>query len=247
MYQVKNAVCLLVLWAAWAPAARAQQTDPVPQGISGSTSVGLSLTQGNTDTFTLNVTDDSIYDPKTNNVMKWNALYLRGKQNGVLSVNRVAGSVRDQYTMSRRVFLFGQFDALHDTFKGVEYLYAPTVGVGYKAIDTKRTTFAIDAGVGGVLERDTGSSPRGSGAATLTEKLVFQLNDALTMKEATASLLKMNDVDDWLYTFDVGLSAKVNSRLQLAVDLLDTFKNRPVEGLTHKHDVALITSIVTKY
>jgi putative salt-induced outer membrane protein YdiY len=188
-----------------------------------------------------------IYDPKTKNVVKWNGLYLRGRQNSVLSVNRVAGSLRDQYTVSTRVFVFGQFDALFDTFKGIDYLYAPVAGVGYKAIDTKRTTFAIDVGAGGVLEKDTGFSPRGSGAATAGEKLGFQLTDTMTLKEAWGGLLKMNDVGDWLYTFDVGVSAKINSRLQLAVDLLDTFKNRPVDGLTHKHDLALVTSLVAKY
>jgi hypothetical protein len=28
---------------------------------------------------------------------------------------------------------------------------------------------------------------------------------------------------------------------------LDTFKNHPVDGLTHKHDLALVTSIVAKF
>src|SRR5262249_10518366 len=108
MYKLTNVVCLLVLCASWAPSAQAQ-SDPVPQGFSGSASFGLSLTQGNTDTLNVNATVDSIYDPKAKNLVKWNGLYLRGKQNDVLSVNRVAGSVRDEYTMSKRIFLFGQF------------------------------------------------------------------------------------------------------------------------------------------
>jgi putative salt-induced outer membrane protein YdiY len=240
-------VCLLVLCAAWAPGARAQQTDPIPQGLSGSASFGLSLTQGNTDTLTVNATLDSIYDPKSKNLVKWNALFLRGRQNGVLSVNRVAASVRDEYTVSKRFFMFAQLDALHDTFKGVEYLYAPTGGIGYKAIETKRTTLDFDAGVGAVLEKDTGIDPAGSGAGTFGQKFVYQLTDTMTLKESLTSLVKENDLADWLYAFDVGVTAKINSRLSLSIDMLDTFKNRPVEGLTHKHDLAVVTSIVAKY
>src|SRR5689334_13986773 len=105
MKTVRRLVHLLVICAAWAPGANAQQADPVPQGISGSAGFGLSLTQGNSDTVNLNATVDSIYDPKTKNLVKWNALYLRGKQNGVLSVNRVSGAVRDEYTVSKHVFL----------------------------------------------------------------------------------------------------------------------------------------------
>ena len=247
MKNVSTVVCLLVVCAAWVPAATAQTADPVPKGLSGSAGFGLSLTQGNSDTLNVNATVDSIYDPKTKNLVKWNGLYLRGKQNGVLSVNRVFGSIRDEYTVSKRVFLFGQFDALHDTFKGVVYLLAPTVGVGYKLVDTKRTAFDVSAGVGGVVEKDTGQDPMGSGAVTLGQKLVHQLTDTTTLKEAAAGLIKMGDVGDGLYTFAVGAAAKVNSRLQLSVDLLDTFKNRPVDGLTHKHDLALVTSIIAKY
>lgn len=247
MTTVRRLVYLLVICAAWAPAARAQQADPVPQGLSGSAGFGLSLTQGNSDTLNLNATVDSIYDPKTKNLVKWNALYLRGKQNGVLSVNRVFGTARDEYTLSKRTFVFGQFDALHDTFKGVDYLYASTAGVGYRVVDTKRTAFDVTAGVGGVVEKDTGLDANGSGAVTLGEKLVHQLTDTTTLKEAATSLLKMGDVADGLYTFEVGVAAKVNSRLQLSVDLLDTFKNHPVAGLTHKHDLALVMSVVAKY
>ena len=244
---VRRLVHLLAIVAVWAPAARAQQVDPVPQGVSGSAGFGLSLTQGNSDTVNINATVDSIYDPKTKNVVKWNALYLRGKQNGVLSVNRVFGSVRDEYAVSKHTFLFGQFDALHDTFKGVDYLYAPTAGVGYKLVDTKQTTFDVNTGVGGVIEKDTGNESNGSGALTFGEKLVHQLTTTTTLKEAATSLLKMSDIGDGLFTFEVGVAAKMNSRLQLSVDLLDTFKNHPVDGLTHKHDLALVTSIVAKF
>ena len=173
------------------PAAAAQQTDPVPQGLSGSASFGLSLTQGNTDTLTINATDDSIYDPKTRNLMKWNALFLRGSQNGLLSVNRVAGSFRDEYTVSKHFFMFGQLDALHDTFKGVDYLYASTGGVGYKAVDTKRTTLDINAGVGVVLEKDTGLDPNG----TLTG---WHLASGLSLRESRTRFRNSASAHGWM-------------------------------------------------
>ena len=71
------------LWAQQAPPA----PPGPPKGLSGSAGFGLSLTQGNSDTLNLSAAVDSIYDPKTKNVMRWNLFYLRGKQNGVLSVD----------------------------------------------------------------------------------------------------------------------------------------------------------------
>lgn len=254
MRRVRNGVCVLVVFLAWGSTARAQQpvtvaqtTTAAPQGLHGSAGFGLSLTDGNSDTLNINATVDNTYDPKTKNAMRWNALFLRGKQNGVLSVYRLSAMFRDEYTVNGRVFMFAEMDALHDTFKGVDYILAPAAGVGYKVIDTMRTSFNVDGGIGGVVERDTGMDAIGNGAITLSEKLVHQLTETTTLKQTATTLLKMGDIADGLYTFQVGVAAKVNSRLQLSIDLLDTFKNHPIDGLTHKHDVALVTSIVAKY
>jgi putative salt-induced outer membrane protein YdiY len=102
-----------------------QTTASAPQGPPGSAGFGLSLTQGNSDTLNISATVDSTYDPKTGNAMKWSALFLRGTENGTLSVNRLAAMFRDENTVNGRMFVFGQFDTLHDTFKGIDYLYAP--------------------------------------------------------------------------------------------------------------------------
>jgi len=55
------AAIVVVSWAshAWAQAAPPGPPGP-PKGLSGSAGFGLSFTQGNTDTLTLNATDDSV-------------------------------------------------------------------------------------------------------------------------------------------------------------------------------------------
>ncbi len=242
------AAVTLVLTAsqAWAQQPPPPPSGP-PMGLSGSAGFGLSLTQGNSDTLNLSATVDSIYDPKTKNVMKWNALFLRGKQNGILTVNRLSAMFRDENTISGRTFVFGQVDTLHDTFKQIDYLIAPTVGVGYKLLDSMRTQFTADAGAGAVIEQDAGVVARGAVALTFSEKLVHQLTETTTLKEASAALLKTNNFSDGLYTFQAGIAAKISGRFQLAIDVLDTYKNQPIDPTLKKNDVALVTSIVAKY
>jgi len=218
-----------------------------PKGLSGSAGFGLSYTTGNTDTITLNATADSIYDPKTNNVMKWNVLFLRGKQNHVLTVNRISATFRDENSLSPRMYVFGQLDTLHDTFKQIDYLIAPAAGVGYKVLNSMQTQLTADIGAGGVVEQDAGVVARGAVAGTLSEKLVHQLSSTTTLKQSATALLKTNDWSDGLYTFQAGVAAKISTRFQLAVDVLDTFKNRPIDPTLKQNDVALVTSIVAKY
>ena len=236
--------CLMSSYAmAQDPAAPA----PPPEALSGSAGAGLSLTQGNSDTLNISATIDSIYDPKTGNVMKWSALYLRGKQNSVLAVNRLSAGFRDENALSTRTFVFGQVDSLHDTFKGIDYLLAPTAGVGYKVVNSMRSQLSVDIGAGGVVEKDAGDDARGSGAVSLSEKLVHQLTATTTLKQSMASLLKMNHVDDGLYTFQVGVAVKISEGLQLSIDVLDTIKSQPLDPATRRNDLAIVTSVVAKY
>jgi putative salt-induced outer membrane protein YdiY len=224
----------------------AQQPGP-PEGLSGSAGFGLSLTSGNSDTINISATVDSIYDPKTNNVMKWNALFLRGTQNDVVTVNRLSATFRDENTVNGRMYVFGQMDTLHDTFKRIDYLLAPAAGLGYKVRNSMRSQLTIDAGAGAVIEQDAGVVARGAIALTLSQKLVQQLTGTTTLRQAVSALLKTNDFSDGLYTFQVGVSAKMSTRFQLAIDVLDTYKHQPLDPGTRPNDVAIVTSIVAKY
>ena len=104
---------------------------PDPGTWVGTAGVGLSLTSGNSDTLNFNLAFDATRDPKTRNVMKGAGLFIRGKQDNALVANRLSLGFRDQYAFSDRSFVVGQLEYLRDTFKLIEYLIAPTAGVGY--------------------------------------------------------------------------------------------------------------------
>ena len=44
-----------------------------------------------------------------------------------------------------------------------------------------------------------------------------------------------------------GIAAKISSRLQLSLDVIDSYKNKPFNPALKKNDVAVVTSIVAKY
>jgi putative salt-induced outer membrane protein len=229
------------------PPAPAPAPAPDPGTWVGSASAGLALTSGNSDTLTFNVAFDATRDPKTRNVLKWTGLFLRGEQNDELVANRLSLSFRDQYAINARTYAYGQLDYLRDTFKLIDYLAAATAGVGRKVIDTPTTKFSTDAGVGVVWEKNPDLDVRTSMALTAGEKVEHQLTATTTFKHAATGLWKADDVADGLYTLSVGLAAKMSERLQLSVDVLDTFKNRPPTAATKKNDVAVVTAITAKF
>lgn len=226
------------------------QAPAAPTGPwTGSAGAGLALTSGNTDTATFNASYDLTFDPKTQNVVKSDALYLRGKSGGALTVNRLGFNARDQYQFERspRAFIYGQLQYLHDTFKAIEYLVAPTAGMGYKLLDAPRTALAVDAGLGAEWDKSPGVAVSATGAFTASEHLTQKLSDTATVTQQVAGLWKMTDVGDALYTFGGALTASMTSKSQVKVELLDTYEGKPPTPAIRNNDVAMVFSIAYKF
>ena len=240
-------LCSLMITSARAsaqpPAAPAAPAGP----WTGSAGAGVAFTSGNADTSNFNASYDVTYDPKTKNVVKSDALYLRGKNAGNLTVNHLGFDARDQYQLTTRAYTYGQLQFLHDTFKEIDYLVAPTAGIGYKLVDEPRTTLAVDAGVGAVREKNPNLAATTSGAFTASEHLMHKLSDLASVTQQVAGLWKTSDVGDSLYTLGAALAASLTSKSQLRVELLDTYKGKPPNPAIKKNDVATVFSIGYKF
>jgi putative salt-induced outer membrane protein YdiY len=225
----------------------AQAQPPAPPKIwTVALSAGLALTSGNTDTSNLNGSYDIVYDPQRRNVIKSDGLFLRGKTEGELSANRIGLNVRDEYRLTPRAFVFGQNQYLRDEFKNIDYLLAPTAGVGYKISDTAATKLTVDGSIGAVWEKNPGFEVDASGAVAFGEKLIQTLTMTTTLTQSLTGLWKTSNFDDALYTAGLGIAASMSTRTQLKIEILDTFKNLPPLPTIQKNDIAIVMAIVYK-
>ena len=209
-------------------------------------SAGLALTHGNKDSSTVNAAYDLTYDPQTRNVVKSDALLIRGKTEGELTASRLGVNVRDEYKLHDGLFAFGQNQYLKDEFKNIDYLVAPTGGVGMRIFDTMQTKLTVDGGLGVVWEKNPGLDVRSSGAVSASEKLTQTLTATTTFTQSVSALWKTKDWDDSLYTFGVGVAATISMRTQLKVELLDTYKSLPPLPTIQPNDVAVLMAVVYK-
>jgi putative salt-induced outer membrane protein YdiY len=219
---------------------------PPPPFWTGSFGAGVALTQGNKDTTNFNLSFDLKRDPKTNTVFKAEGLYILATEDGEENVDRGIVAVRVERMISERVYLFGQVGYVRDRFKDIDYLIAPTAGIGYKLVATDRTTFDVDTSVGMVFEKNTGLELETDGAVAVGEKFTHKLTSTASITQGSAALWKMDDFGDALYTFSAGLAASVTTRVQLKLEFQDVYKTRPT-GDADKNDIAFITAFVYKF
>jgi putative salt-induced outer membrane protein len=221
--------------------------EPPPPALTGSVSFGLGVTAGNKDTTNLNAGYELNYDPKTKNVVKSSGIFLYGKTDGTLSNETYGLSGRDEYSISARAFVFGDVRYLHDRFKGIQSMFSPNGGVGYKLVDSKATSLSVSGGLGAVWEKDYGFDTRTTGAVTFDEKVTQKLSASASVGQSFSALWNISDFGDALYLFRANLTAAVVGKAQLKLELLDTYKTRPQDPTLKSNDVNFITGIVFKF
>lgn len=226
--------------------ATAQTPAAPPPTWTGTLSAGLALTGGNTDTTTINVAFDVQSDKARRNVVKADGLNIRSSRDGEEIVDRTSLSLRDEFALSDRSYVFGQFQYLRDAFKSIDYLLSPTAGVGYRLVNTEISTLTVDAALGGAFEKNPGLDRRSDGAVTLTQKASHKLGTA-TATQSLSVLWVATDFADSLTAFQAGIAADVWTRIQVKVDFLDTYKSRPPTPDVQRNDTALITSVAFRF
>lgn len=220
---------------------------PPPPGWTGSIGAGMALTSGNTDTSTVNVGYDVLRDYGTDFVFKSTGLYLRGSSAGTSNVDRSGADARLEYKLSPRLAAFALATYARDSFKAIDYLLAPTGGLSYKVVATERTEWTTDGSVGLVFEKNTDRDLNTDGALIAGEKLTHKFSDTTKFLHAASALWKMGDFDDAFYTIQAGIVTAVAAHLDLKVEFLESYKNRPSNRLLKKSDQSIVLSVVYKY
>jgi putative salt-induced outer membrane protein YdiY len=218
---------------------------PVPPAWSIGVGGGLSLTSGNSDTSSYNLLASIVHDPKTKNIFRFEALYLRTDQEGLTSVNRTFAKARDEHTINGRLFLFGDLGYLRDNPKEVEYLISPVVGAGYRLVNGARVVASVDGGVGGAFEKLQGKDGTADLAVQGTERVEWKATPVATLYQKAGGLWKADDFGDAYYRAELGLGATLSKRIELKLAFADDYKTRPPVGLL-KNDTSFIASIVLK-
>lgn len=236
----------LTLWASTG-SALAQPAPAPPPGWAGSASTGFALTSGNSDTSTVNAAYELKRDTGGSLVFKSAGLLVWGKAEGALTSDRLGLDGRVERKLTGRLAFFGQTQYLRDSFKSIDYLISPTVGVSRLLVKNDATELSVDGGVGGVWEKNPGLELQADGAISGGQKFSHKLTATTELTQKVAALWKMDDFDDALYALGAGLAASVTAGTQIKVEFLDTFKAKPPLPGVQRNDIAMLVSFVYKF
>ena len=220
---------------------------PPPVGWIVSIGGGLSLTGGNTQSNSYNLSFSVVHDPKRKNLLKAEGLYLRSDTDGEATADRLNASLRDEYTLWSHAYAFAQIGYQKDRFKDVDYLVAPGVGFGYRFVEKEAVLLAADASLGGAFERLTGLEATSDLALQAGQRFEWKISGSSTLAQKAAALWKTQDFGDAYYRLEISLATAVARKLELKLTFADDYKTRPPRPELKKNDTAFLAALVYKH
>lgn len=218
-----------------------------PRSWTNSVGAGLAMTSGNSNTRNVNLSLNSLWDPKSGRTFKVDALYLHGERDGERQVDKTTVNVRFERLVEDRAFWFGEICYLRDPFRDVTFLITPVGGAGYHAIRRDDRKLTLDGALGGAVEENDANGRTDSVAVKVGQSLEWKLSPDSRFSQRLTGLWKADDVDDALYHFDAAVATTVATRVELKLSWLYDYKNRPPSPDIEKGDSALFAALLFKF
>ncbi len=226
-----------------AAVAAAAATPPKPKWET-SAGVGVSVTQGNSDTllFTANVLT----------LRKWTGGEFSagldagyGKNDSTQNVGFVKGFSQYNYLFSERFYAFARVEGLQDSIADINYRVPVSVGAGYYIVKNDNFTLSAEAGPGYVFE-NVGGDERNFATLRFGEKLTWKLSSTARVWQ---SLEYQPKIDEWAQYYaaaEIGIGAAVTKQMELRATLQDWYVSNPAPN-RESNDLKLIAGVNYKF
>ena len=202
---IKGLAALMML-AITAPVL-AQDADEPPQGWRGQGELGYVKTTGNTDTSSLNLALEFIYEKE-----KWRhtlgATMLRAKKSGTTDADRWTARAQSDYKFNEKSYLFGSVRHDADKFAGYNPVTSFAVGYGRHLIESDKHFLLGEIGAGYRMQEValTGLSEDG---AIITGRLDYRWTISDSTEFGNLFLVESGS-DNTFFQNDTSLTVAIN-------------------------------------
>lgn len=215
------------------------------QGWAGGANVGFALTRGNSETKNLALAFTA--DRKTSHdeiSMYANTVYATNDASGAVpttTANTVQGGARYARNFTKRWFGYGSADFQTDALQSLNLRSVLGGGLGFRAINSDRTTLDFLGGLNYTKENYVGLT-RNLAALTLGEEFMHKLGASTVLTEKGYFFPNLNETGEYRATFNVGTVTKLSKWLGWQNAFGDIYVTNPPVG-KKGNDILLTTGV----
>jgi len=209
-----------------------------------SAAMGLTLTDGNTDTL--------LFTAKVDASKKWQqnefvtgASITYGEDDQVKNNESINAFAQYNRLLTERIFALARVAFLHDDIADVDYRVTASLGVGYYFIKKERTFLSAEIGPGVVFEKQGGEASTYF-TVRLAENFEHKFSERARVWQFVEFLPQVDDVENFIVNAEIGAESALTDKVKLQVYLQDTFDNRPAPG-REENDFKLVSALAMTF
>ena len=209
-----------------------------------SAAAGLTMTSGNSDTvtFTANFLTQKKWDQHE---LRFGADATYGENEGDKNAESLHGFGQYNRLFTDRTYGYLRADALHDAVADVDYRVTLSPGIGYYFIKNARTSLSGEVGPGVVFEKQGGQEDSYF-TVRFAERFEHKLNDRARIWQSLEWLPQVDDFENWILNFEIGIETQLTEKMALRVFAQDTYDNQPAAG-RKENDLKLVAALAYKF
>lgn len=204
----------------------AEASEPIEEPLTGDATFGLTVTEGNSETLSLNFAGRIAYEIRQH-AWSLSGQVLRTRDGDELRANRGSLATRYGYEPSDRFFLGSQFRASYNRPAGIERRLAPGLGLGYDVLRGEFTRLSVDAGMNWVGERFTDDTRESSLYFNLEQQFRLRVNETTDLEQRLEYSPRPDDLGDYLVHASLALTTRVWKFLGIKTQISDDFDSTP--------------------
>lgn len=219
-------------------AAAAGAAEEKELGWKNSAGIGLSMTDGNSETLVVNAAAKSEHTAEAG-ILTLGIEGNYGEADDENVENAKAGANYKRTYDAFYAYLDG--NVLYDDIAAIDYRATVGPGLGKFLVDTEKTKLGVEAGVAYIFEK-VAEVEDDYAALRLAQNFSRQVSETAKIFESVEYLPEIEDFDNYLLNAEVGIEAAINSSASIRVSVKNKYDSTPGAGLEH-NDVALIAAL----
>jgi hypothetical protein len=185
-------------------------------------------------------------DPKQffRNIFNYDAEY--GKTQGILSDNRMGGSSKTDFDLSRKMYVYNLGAASYDEVRKINVHYEEGPGVGYHWITRSNFVVNLELGANYQVESRTDNTDTHSAYFRLGQDMTWKLNKQMNLTEKFEYFPRVGYTTEYRMRFESTLSYALMFNISLNFSVIDLYDTQPTAGVPN-NDLQLRTSLGVKF
>jgi putative salt-induced outer membrane protein YdiY len=172
--------------------------------------------------------------------------FAYGRTDGDVSDNRMLASIKTDFDLTRRFYLYNAGGAGYDAVRKVDFEWEVGPGVGYQWV--KRTNFVFRTEVGGnykaqYLEEDQVTE---AFYGRLAEDAMWRVTPRLTVDEKFEYFPSLADLREYRFRVESNLKYALVNNLSFIVTVIDAYETETAQGVP-QNDLQIRSSIGVKF